>query len=995
MNTHIHTHHPRALSRLLPAAACLLAVLLSSLLSSTLPAQGVSRMGSLAGEVSDKNTGALLTAATVEIPKLGQRTATDNTGGYSFIGLPEGEYEVVVSYPGLETQRQRVTITAGQWARASFDLGSSDVVQLERFTVMGEREGQAAAIAQQQKADNLINVISTDAYGNIADGNIGNFLRLLPGIATLTGDGEITGITLRGAPPGMNQVTVNGVTMTDGNDNRSPNLGTIPAELVKQVEVAKAITPEMDADAIGGSVNMVTRSGFDYKKAYRNYRATLTQNTYRDNSPWMPLFTFTALDTFLNRKLALTFVGSYANSVNTADRLQLRHPSEDGQPHTSWIRFYDYYMERRRIGVNLKAEYRFDRTAQVHFSINHTYSLTDTSLYSPLIRTRRENVVADYNYTNASGTVISRALIEAGTSPRDSEGNLAGIAPGATDTFTEIIGAEIQNTVGYNNVVQRQYLFDAGGKKSWGALEATARVTFNPTKRNGRHYNFTTLRQTPLFGYSVDTSAGMDKPVITQTYGKTIHAGADMADYETSVLSTPRNVRDNAATAQVDFKRAYSHWKTPAVFSAGIKARWQNYKSDLGANTLRWYYAGTDGVRNTGDEHLERFFDGGGYRIFNGVGPAFDRMNIQAFVNMVDDPEILEREFAPSDAANDIRGVPMSRMRENVYAGYVQARVLVLPNLVALGGLRVESTAIDGSGAFVDSTATDYTLITKTGSYTNLFPGLHLRYNLTPNLQLRSSYTSAIARPVLSKIIPTTTVAFDLEEDGFVVRQNNPNLRPQYAQNYDLMVEWYLKPSGVLSIGWFYKDIKDFIAVERRTIDAGPDNGFGGDYAGSILVTDINYTSATIQGFEINYQQRLTFLPRPFNTLSAFANYTKLKTKGTYNDGITDLANFVPEVVSAGLDWSYRRLKVGVKYNYRGDYLAALGATPPDTVRWRPNGTWDASLSCDVRRSWLQLFFNIVNIGNNWPDGYAINPKWIDIKEYYGTRITFGITGRF
>ncbi len=977
-------HSALALPRLFTAAACLLAAALPS----SLPAQTSAGTGSLAGEVSDKNTGALLDAALVEIPALNRRTHTDSTGGYSLIGLPEGEHEVVVSYAGLDTERRRVTIAAGQWARANFDLGS-EVLKLEAFRVVGEREGNAAAIAQQHKADNLVNIVATDAFGNIADGNIGNFLQFLPGIAALSTDGEITGITLRGAPPGMNLVSLDGTAMTDGNDNRSPNMGSIPSEIVKQVEVTKAITPDQDADAIGGSVNMVTRSGFDYKTAYLNYRAAFTNNTFRDGNPWSPLYTITAMDTFLNRKLGVSLVGSYSNTLNARDRIQMRHPGGDG--HKSVARLLDDPTERTRVGLNLKLEYRFNRSASVYLNTSYTRTKSDTERVNYYVGVSQslENNVADYSHALSNGTVADYDYIKNGGRAYTSTGATAAIAPGASETYTELLNAIHQIQLSYFDTTRRQYFIDFGGRKAWGEFELKGKTTYNPSRTRGRSLTPTLVRSGG-FGYAIDTSAGADNPVFTQTYGGTIYAGADMSKYELTYLSNPNNVDNDAATVQLDMKRAFSRWKTPFVFSAGAKWRWQNYITD-GANYLRYYYAGPDRARNSGDENLDQFINGTGYAVFNGKYPAFDRMDIDKVLAMFGrHPDY----FVNSGATNDIRGVPPSEIVENVYGGYLMARGALAPGLIAIAGLRMEATDLEGTGSYKQSDSAVYDTVSKDGSYEKLFPSFHLRYNLTSNLQFRAAHTTAIARPSLSKVVPTTTVTIG-DAGSVTVRQNNPNLQPQYSKNYDLMVEYYLKPSGVLSAGWFYKDITDFLMQERRTIGSGPDNGFDGEFEGGTLLTDINLGSATIQGYELNYQQRLAFLPKPFNTLSAFVNYTHLKTAGTYNNGVTDLVNFVPKTLSAGLNWQYRRLRMGVTYNYRSDYLSYLGSTPVDTIRLTGNGTWDANISCTVRNSWLTVYCSVVNIGNDWPDGYAANKKWVDIIEVYGTRLTFGISGRF
>ena len=326
MNTSNYPMQRFAFSGRVLVSALLVAI---GLVAAPVQAQS-SANGTITGTVSNAGTGAYLEGAAVEISSLHRRVLTDSTGGFTINDVPPGERAVIATYAGLNPVRKVVTVEAGQRASSNLEL-SSPVYQLKTLTVVGEREGNAAALTQQRNADNVVNVVSVDAYGNVADGNIGNFLQRLPGIATnKSGEGEITGLMLRGAPPNLSMVSLDGTRLaaavTGGGANsgdRSPDISRIPAELIKQVEVNKALTPDMDADGIGGSVNLTTKSAFDFRQRYVNYRVAYSLNTYRDGNPWQPFYTLTAMDKFgAKQKLGVAFTGSYNKVVNPVDRVQ-------------------------------------------------------------------------------------------------------------------------------------------------------------------------------------------------------------------------------------------------------------------------------------------------------------------------------------------------------------------------------------------------------------------------------------------------------------------------------------------------------------------------------------------------------------------------------------------------------------------------------------------------------------------------------------------------
>ncbi len=259
----------------------------------TTPAQPASTgPGEIAGQVSNAVTRASLQGASVELVGTGRTTYTDASGQFSFRNLPAGSYTVAVAYAGLDRGTETVALASG--GRASLNVAlTSAVYQLDAFTVTADREGQAASITRQRTASNIINVVSLDAYGDVADGNLGNFLEKLPGVAIHYGDGDPVGVMLRGAPPSMSMITLDGTQLTaaaSGNTgsmgDRAPVIDRTPAEFIKEVEITKASTPDMDATGLGGAAKLITKSAFDFKQTQvLSFQGSYNLNAYRTSNP--------------------------------------------------------------------------------------------------------------------------------------------------------------------------------------------------------------------------------------------------------------------------------------------------------------------------------------------------------------------------------------------------------------------------------------------------------------------------------------------------------------------------------------------------------------------------------------------------------------------------------------------------------------------------------------------------------------------------------------
>lgn len=957
-----------------------------------LPSQAqVPAEGSISGSVRNAQTNAFLEGVEVSLEGTAFITTTQRGGSFNFNRVPAGRYTLKAFYTGLDTKNTPVVVVAGQALDVAVGL-TSDIYKLEAFTVAGAREGNAASITKQRNAQNVVNVVSMDAYGNVNDGNIGNFLQKLPGVAVRKEAGEIVGVGLRGTPPELNSVMLDGVRTAAAiagftpQGDRAALIDQIPSEFIKEIEVVKGNMPDQPADSLGGSINLVTKSAFDYPGRVVSYRTGLAQNSYRStlDNKFGPNAALTVMDAFgPERRLGVAISGSYSKTYSFRDRVQMQHAELDGR--NTQARALDDLYERVRAGIGSKLEYRFDQSTRIYLdtSLNYFASDLDRVNWQGAASNR---LVADYN-------VVSRAAIEAGSVPRTTAGAAAGVAPGYTDTYTEMLNMNWTNQVAKEHKRSHQYKVGVGAEKKWTDSKLEFSASYNPSSYDNNFYGFTTTLSG--IGMAVDTRKDATRPNYIQTYGTSVAAGTDFKRYLAQRFEQPDITREEVSSVRADYEKKFTDLKFPITFKSGFNYRHQHrwYR------TYRpvWNYVGADGVRGTvaatgvNDDNIAQFRDAAaGYGVFNNQYPQRDKLNLAPVEAQF---RSTPAYFVPNGASVSFRA-PASIAAESVPATYVQGNVK-FGALSVLGGVRHEATMVEAQGIFSDSLNPNQTVIRKEGDYAKYFPSLHFRYEPRRDLVMHASYSTSSARPAISVIVPGTTVSYNASTGLGSVSQNNPGLKPQYTENYDLSLEYYFEPAGVLSAGWFHKDIRDFIQGSSRILGTGADNGFNGNYAGFDFSTRTNLGEAKIDGLEFNYNQRFTNLPKPFDGLGLFANYTKLTTSGKYSDGANVLANFVPKTYNVGLSYDWRGFGARVEYHYKSAYVSGVDNSNfllSNTVTDDP--TVDLNLSYKWK-PWLTAFVDVVNIYNNSPDWYIGNQQRIVMSELYGTRLNFGISGRF
>jgi TonB-dependent receptor len=971
--------HPHRLKRHFASGllACLGLVVSPALAQST---------GTVAGQVSNVATTTFLEGARVLVRETGQVTFSDATGRYE-LTLPAGPATLSVTYTGLAPQVIAVEVRAGATAVQDVAL-TSELYTMEKFSVTGEREGRAKTITLQQQALNVKNVVSADNFGNIANGNIGELLQQIPGVMGVYNGSDPRSVMVRGIDANLNTVTMDGNRLAGHSSsqvNRAFEFEQVSLGSIETIEVTKAPTPDMDADSLGGNVNLVTRSPFDrVVKRYATYSVSgIWQPRYRtrDRRWWV--------QPIRNLGGALDF--SYADRLGPGQRLGVLLTTS----YSSWPRgdtgalmnYQNTATDPAYIfNVNLPRPAGVDQIrgalgAKIDYKLSERTILSLNSGF---------NVYHEANDTRALALATTNSAVN--------------FRPGYTNEFQEVLpnaNSSATMTLSSDFITGRTVMAAPSVRHRTRAWDISYGASLSHSVKyweyfpESRHYDGPP-RATVIaamrggLGWTIDRRQSLAWPSITQTAGRDIY---DLSNYSTGVLARflDKGVSDLMTTARVDARHNFTDLPVPAWVKAGVNYRQQDRESWI--NYRQFNRVGPDGIANTSDDHLGAFLDTTGK-----WGDANQGYRGPPWANPFDVvPDVFKN---PLHWSEDLRyretqhALGERMITETVTSAYVVGNVRI-GALNLLSGLRIERTETDAEGPLSTGAPAVVTGRRSTsGQYENVFPGVHLRYSPTRSIVARASYSTSIGRPSFGAIIPLDTV----NDVAQTVTRANPSLRPQFADNFDVSLEYYFEPVGLLSASVFLKEVEDFQFTDTSGfVGTGADNGFDGQYAGYRLTSTRNGGHARYRGLELSYQQQFTFLPGLLRGLGANLNYTKLETRGDYGgaSATTQVAGFIPETRNASLTYILGRIDVRLSSIWRGKYLVATSASPGLMQYSTPKFQVNLSLKYSVSPR-LNLFCDIYNL-NREPNtaryqGFEHRPNQTRLEVQ---KIIGGIKGRF
>ncbi|WP_017444493.1 TonB-dependent receptor [Gayadomonas joobiniege] len=346
--------------------------------------------GILLGKVTGPEQKQLFKGAQINITELGIRTTTDERGQYRFSDLPAGEYTLEVTYLGEQPTNYRIRVPETGIEQKNLVISSAKTI--ENLVVYAQKTGQASALNMQKNAASIKSIVSSDAIGQFPDQNVSEALQRLPGLFIERDQGEGRFVGIRGIDPNLNNVTINGLNVPSPEAGvRSVALDVIPSQLVGSLEVSKSVTPDMDASAIGGSIEVKSLSGFDRPDGSMSATVALSNNRLRDEtSPKLEA----SYSKIFDDSLALAAAVSYSERKFGSDNLESNGDDELEQ------RFYDITRERLGAAVNLDFRPDFNNSYYIRtlfsefsddeFRLSNTFVFADETEIERASKDRKE-----------------------------------------------------------------------------------------------------------------------------------------------------------------------------------------------------------------------------------------------------------------------------------------------------------------------------------------------------------------------------------------------------------------------------------------------------------------------------------------------------------------------------------------------------------------------------------------------------------------------------
>lgn len=967
--------------------------------------------GTVSVTVTNADTQQLLEGARVEVVGKRIEAYTDELGVAVLDRVPAGNVEIRISYTGLEPETQSLEVYAGDHATLSVDM-RAEIYKLAAFAVTGEREGNAASITSQRNSPNVKTVISMDAFGELSNQNPAEVLIRLPGVTPIVSeDGEIFSVNIRGIAPALNTVTIDGTkAASNAALSRDFRFATVPAGLFSEMEVAKALTPDMAPDSLGAAVNMKTKNALKMKGG--------AEFTYRAAAKWVPSFLDYSPRRVKNR-LSPQFqfgyrqlIDAFGGKRNLGVTLGLSHVLNRGGL-SSTAMDYEYttndpaYIYRYQTRDTLSDSERKAGNLRIDYKLNNSFRIWITGMLNSQYE-KRDPLMAPYRTdANASRTVAT-------VDPVTGAVSVGGvILPGYTGDFTEVRGinngsndlSTFTITHGENGFLDKQHRLQFGAELKLLGWTLDAVAGYSESKvylDGGDHHNYSSLQMIGRVygaGWTLDKSESGQFPILTQTTGPDI---SDLSNYKDGELRKYYGGRDSSVqTAAINARRIFRLGLPVEIKAGGL---WQRQKMAETGGETRWWYAGPDGVRGTGDEDLGVFADPHfkrDLRFNDAATPAFDMVAIGN--SLVNDRTrwIEDVYYKLSETLNSTRDIT-----EDIQAAYLMGKTVAGPFSI-LAGVRMEWTELTGRGYAkvaargnvvdpYERIRLEYTdLLTQDGEYSHIFPSVHLKYAITRRLLARASWSTAIGRPAPGELVPNRSP--NNSEQSLTI--NNPNLKPQYANNFDIVLEYYFEPVGVIGIGAFRKNITDFIYRDAgQTVGTGPDNGYDGLYGGYELRQNMNGGRAHINGLEFSWQQQLSIISDALKGLSVSANYTYLETGGDYGDGLDrrtgDVAGFVPRAANVDLRYNYRAFSLRLSMVYAGSYLNSYSATDYRKQYRRARTAWNAGITWRFSQQ-FRVFIDCNNIFDAPTENYRGKSNRPNGTSFSGPYVSFGIHGLF
>ena len=776
--------------------------------------------------------------------------------------------------------------------------------EVEEIVVTGQREAQRAAIAVKRAEFEVMDVVSADDIGKLPDHNTAGALRRIPGISIMEDQGEPRWPILRGLGSTYNRTTIDGAVVGSVDASaRTVPLDIVPSVMAGRLEVIKTVTPENDGNAIGGVINVNTRSAFDRSDAFldmiASYGVYERQGDVRNDEPSYRA-AFAAGRRFgANGEWGVVVGASHEQldydiaQVEAADPSVREYttagapvnsgaPTGNGIQVPTQVRLFWYNNTKQRSGVNGKLEWR----------PTDAFRWEATGLWA---RMEDDEERIEYRI-EPIGNVSNQTA--------------------TTGTF-----AQGRNTIHVNQPITQREIAMARTGFAWDMNDRWALdgdLVHSRAELETPNTSIEFRGQGTSFGFNYDTSDFF--PIFTQANQTFVRdpANYNLVQQRYDLLNTEEG------TTQARLNLAFDDGGAKRNLKLKFGGVYRSTERDY-ASTRTTYTARTGFI----------------YTLAPVVGEAPTEL-IQGRYLLSPRIDVKKAaDFFETNRANFNAVVSNTNgdyeVTEDTGAAYGQGSYRV-GDWTLLAGVRYERTDVE-SEALRNGT----TPVSNSGGYDSWMPSVHLRWDVRDDIVMRAAWTNTIGRPDFGSLTATESVSFAAAVP--TVSRGNPGLKPRESEGFDLSFEYYPE-GGLVSVAVFRKSIENeiFTLTSNQRLDVGR------GVEDVLVSTPQNAESATINGLEVAVQKELNFLPAPFDGLGVSANATLLETDFTFLTAAgrreANLFQQPDHTLNAAIWYQKGPLEARVSYNYIGGFLETINDSIPNADQyWKGRHLYDASIS--------------------------------------------------
>lgn len=934
------------------------------------------------GKVIDSQSEEALPGANVLLVGTSLGASTDLNGDFVIRNVPPGSYTVRTTYVGYQADEAPIRVQEGSTLTINLKLVAVGV-QGKEVVVTAQASGQNAAINQQLSSTQIANVVSAAKIQELPDANAAESVGRLPGISLIREGGEGTQVVIRGLAPKYNQVMIDGVEMspTDAGD-RGTDLSMISSSMLQGIEVTKAITPDMDAAVLGGTVN------FNLREAQQN-----------ESGHWLNILAQDGYDNLENTYGDYKLVGS-AEHRFFEQRLGV---------------FTEVDIERRNLTSNeLGASYTPNSP-----SLNKPFPIYIGSLnLNDVLRDRnRYGGTVTIDYKLPDGKIDLMNFFSSGDTKIQNRGESYGIYSGNNHTYSITDSRNLLNVITNLLEVEKSFpVFTVDAKLSHSYSENRdpddLSATFVQNNVGLNRSNYFTLNPQLI------------PPFAKDSLGATFFQGfSNFNDFS----------RDRTITGSLDFQSNINFTdEITSILKFGGKFQYRERSYDYTETDGGLIVSGTDigkailaafpwmDASVSNPEYLPiTLFEDPNFKYGKFLGgdyPMGAPINIDLMRQVLDVVKSygLTHNISDSWAPNAVQSATNNYSgHEDESAGYAMSTVNFGPQISVIPGVRYQLlqtayTAPRGVEQGVSSRTYKYVDTTMVELHGFWLPMVHLILKPFDWLQMHLAYTNTLTYPDYSTITPR----IDVPTGGGAIIWNNYALKPANSSNYDAVLDVYDNSIGLFSVDGFLKHIDNLIfpTGTRYVIDPAQYPGIPSSTAGDPITTYINDPYAVdLWGVEVDWQTHFWYLPAPFSGLVLSVNYTHIFSSAKYPQTITNF-NYTTfqttytdtfytdrmidqpnDVANLDIGYDYKGFSMRVSMIFQSNIFEQQAFYPPLRANTDKYLRWDLSVKQDLPWFGTQAFFDLDNINSARDISLIQGTGFPQTEEHYGLTADVGL----